>query len=527
MRSLKEKISWNHVWLGLFAIGFGIFFIVTPKYYDDYWYMVDMAEWYGEQGIWYPTEGGDIFNYGIPWDAISKTVSYHLEEDTARLCNVVGTFVLLFPKWLVSSIAWIFWLFSVWGCFRLAGVNIRRSWLVSVGIGMWTLTFLWYDTMGDIIYQYNYLVSGGLCVGLLLLLRRKPTGVARMVWLVLLSMLTALWHEGFTAPLLVSFIVAMICFKDCRNRAVLIVTVIMLAGMIWHFAGTSTLDRANSGFIGINLKLLLRNIYYHRAMWVMGITAVIFICRNGFRAFFTDRLLVFMLAGTIVALGMAYFIDIHRAAWWGDIASVIMVLYMLRRLDLRVRDYKGWRGVVAMLILAGSYFELGALDVYTIKFAREYPEIIGKYIKDPGQTQFSELIDYPWVGLPFMQMMHNEKFYYAEYLRDYYHKADKNAAKLVVIPESLRNIKTEDCTPLEGNLGLMKCGRFIVAPSESEEISIVMADIDYGWFKVRSRILEYIPFRSAADGQRYVYVVPVLSRTEYEVGDIKGVYAAQ
>lgn len=63
---------WNGLWLLLFFIGTGIFFIGMPKYCDDYWYMFHLQPWFESQGIDVPS-GGDIFRFGIPWEDIYQT----------------------------------------------------------------------------------------------------------------------------------------------------------------------------------------------------------------------------------------------------------------------------------------------------------------------------------------------------------------------------------------------------------------------------------------------------------------------
>lgn len=521
---------WNYLWLILFAIGFGIFLIVTPKYYDDYWYMWDLSGWFEKQGIWYPTEGGNVFRYGIPWNDISETVLEHLRKDTARLCNVTVPFLLLFPKWLVSGISLLTLLYSVCRAFRIADVDIRKSWLVSVGIGIWTLTFLWYDVMGDVVYQVNYLWSTALCLWWLPMLNKRDIYGPSFIFFIFLTLLIGLWHEGFTAPLFVSSGIMLIFYKKFRNAITLSAFLIFGICMIWHFAGASftgsaTFGRAAFGYYEINFNRLMRMIFYHRAMWMMGIVSIIFIIKKGLKSYYRNPFIVFMLAGTIVALGQAYVTDIARAAWWGDVTSLILTLFLLKKLEMHNMGYKGWRLILSVLVLGASYVQLIALDILTIKFAKEFPRIISNYIKEPSKTQFSELLDYPWVSLPFSQITHVDRYRWSQYPQKYYGIDSTLQNRLKVVPERLRYVREEDLEPLEGNMEAMKFGPFVVARSKAKETYLVgNLDIDYEKFKVKYRVMECVPFVSEADSLNYIFLDPLYSRTEYRIGDIKGIW---
>lgn len=518
-----RKFYWNWLWLGIFAIGFGIFLIVTPKYIDDYWYSWHLKDWFDSQGIWYLTDGGNIFKYGIPWEGLRKTIEIHVLEDTSRLCNMLGPFMLLFPKWVGSSISWLCLLYSVRSCFRLANVDINRSWLVAVGIGMWTLTFFWYEAMGTVIYQYNYIVSTALSLGVLNSIMMKPRSIPGMTGFVVLCIITSLWHEGFATPLFVSLLVMLILFKDWRNRWVFIAAVIMLLGLIWHFSQPGLSGRLQIGWFGISPRRFLRQLYYHRAMWVALAVMICYLFRFGFRCFFTDRILVFMIAGTVAVLGISYYTDIARASWWGDVASVIMTLEMLRKMEGDLRKYLGWRTLISSLILGMSYFELVGLDIHTVMFAREYPEILANYLKDPKKTQFSHLEDYPWIGPLFSQMIYPRIYKYNLYVEHYYGFLQSDGNGMKVVPEGLRNIRMEECTSIEGDLNAVKYGPYIVAETDELRQKIYFnTTVDYGGFVTNSDV-ELMPFVSEGDGRKYDYIFIWESSPYSMIEDIKGI----
>lgn len=518
------KFCWNHVWILLFTIGFGIFFLVTPKYLDDLWYMEFTYDWYERQGIWNPDEGGNIITYGVPWEGIGEIIDFHYTQDNVRVCNMVGPFMLLFPKWAGSIFALIALLYTVWSAFRLTGINIRKSWLVGFGLALWVITPLWYHAMGTVIFQYNYVLSGGFCIWMLMMIRRPGTTVASYIGFILLSAIVGVWHEGFTLPMLVGLSLMLICFKDWRTRYVVTGVVILALGMVYHLSGASTIERTGLGYYSINIKRVIHSVWYHRALWIVVVVSIIYVFKFGVKRFFCDRLLVFMLSSSVTAFGLAYYTQIERAAWWGDMASIIMTLQMLREMDVKTIGYRGWRLVLAGISMLWGGFQLAAVDVYTIRYAREYPQIIKKFLDEPNDSYFSSLTDYPWIGIWFMQFYDHHKFAWPEFPKQFYWGLFTERNFLNVVPEGLRNVRLEDAEKLEGNLGMYKYGRYVIAPTDSlDRYWLSDVAIDYGWFKVDDRYVDFIPFVSEADGRRYVYMMTVYNTTEYQLGNIKGV----
>lgn len=522
---LKFDFSWNWIWFCLFAIGFGIFFMATPKYLDDYWYMEHTYDWFERQGIWNPDEGGNPFVYGLPWEGLEEIIRYHYLTDTTRICNIIGTFAILLPKWLCSLPALIALLYTVYGCFKLADVDMRRSWLVGIGLSLWVITPLWYHVMGTMIFQYNYVLSGALCVGLLLMIKNAMQGnPPRMVWFILLTLLVAVWHEGFTLPMLAGLIAVAACFRDCRNKWIYVAILILTVGMAWHLLSVATLERSEQiGYFGFNPKRIIRSLWYHRAMWLLGLVSIIFMIRKGWRRYFSDRLFIFSLTSVCVAIGLVYITSIERAAWWGDMAAVIMTLSMLRQLNSGLRGYKGWRGWVAAPLMLWSGFQLAAADVFAVRYAREYPKIVRDFLNEPGTTYFSELADYPWIGIWFMQFNDNYKFIHPEFPKQFYWGLDNEHNFLTIMPAGLSHIEMSKLKPLDGDMGLYRYGPYMVAPTDSiDNYWLKHVDLDYGWFKVRDRYILCMPFTSAADGRRYIYAMPKYNLTEYEFGNLKG-----
>lgn len=542
MKAYRVSICWNAVWLFLFAVGMGIFLMVTPKYGDDYWYSWDLSEWYATQGIEDINGGGNVFTGGFPAKGIYRTIRYHTDTDNMRLANMVGPVALLGPKWLGSAVSWLALLLTVWGTLWLARVDIRRSWLVALGIALFVFVLPWYQQMGSLIFQYNYLLAGLLSVGLLVGLLRRPRGPWAMAGFVMWCIVTALWHEGFTAPLLVSLVVVMVLYRNWRNRFTLIAALAMLGALFWHFSGTSdTANLTDAQWIGWDKRRFVTTLYYHRGLWIAALVLVVFLIHRGVRALATDGVAIFLIVGIFCSMGISYASVNVRAGWWADLASIILTLRLLREMRTWQPGYRGWRGVLATVVLLMSYAEMAVADANVILFAREYPEMIRRYRENPDVTQFSTLNDYPWLSLPFTQMLH-DRYRYTYYLARFYRGDIPRTDNMKVVPAGLRNLDPARLEPLGGELGIYRYGPYLVAPLPDSEQALLRPagqpdapvptigfvgfndqfwlrniNIDYGWFVAPYRSLNCIPF-TGADGRRYLYLLPADQTTEYSLG---------
>ena len=174
MKNIRDLLSryisgltWNCLWIFLFMVGFGVFFIGMPKFMDDYWYMMHLRPWFESQGIVYPENGGNIFKAGIPWEAILDTWYEHYEEDNIRLGNLVAPILLLFPKWIGSGICLACLVYSIIVGLGLTGIDWRNSRLVPVALFLCTFFMPWRDHLGALDYQLNYIVPTAISIGLI------------------------------------------------------------------------------------------------------------------------------------------------------------------------------------------------------------------------------------------------------------------------------------------------------------------------------------------------------------------------
>ena len=206
MKRLRGMFCWNGLWILLFLVGMGFFFIGMPKYYDDYWYMWHLYPWFETQGILYPENGGNIFSAGIPWQGIFDTWVEHYNEDNIRLPNMLVPVFLLFPKWIGSGLMVLLSGWTIVLVLKVSNIDWHKSPLVPPVIFYWMFMMPWRDYFGALDYQFNYILSSWVALILLTFLHPDGRCAGKSEWnlkcagVFLLAFITGICHEGIGVP---------------------------------------------------------------------------------------------------------------------------------------------------------------------------------------------------------------------------------------------------------------------------------------------------------------------------------------
>lgn len=514
------------LWLLLFFAGFGYFFIATPKYSDDIWYLQGWGQWFVEQGVELPSDGVNVFTAPIPADKVKETVLSHMDFDNVRLSNIIGFHFLFPPKWVGSSLALMAWFAAVFGIFRLSGVSMRQSRFLPLAIFLLTFVMPWHEFMGSIIFQFNYVLPSALSLCTLWLMLERPEGRAGQTGLFMLALITGCWHEGFGFPMLCSGALVAACYRRCRTRWMWLVLAGLTLSMFWHFGYLSpTFGRAtNQRWMNYDAERLLTGLIRYKGIWVGVAATAVFIARRGFRQFISHPEYLYLWSSAVICVVLVYASGVPRAAWWGNLCMVILVLRMCVTLtDPHRIIHKGPVMITAVLLLAASYLQIALLDIFTYRFAREYRRYYAEYLANPGGQIYSGLVGKPWKSWWMMPTVNSDwNLYYSRAPELYGFDLAGNEMKL--IPEQLRYVTADSGRPLGGNMKLREYDGHLFAPSDDKYASIVSADVDLGFIGLKDVDIATIPFISEKDGKGYVYVDLVFRDFEKRMFDIKGIY---
>ena len=512
-----DLLHWNSLWLALYLVGIGIFFIVMPKYFDDQQFSFLYGEWYRQQGILDITGGGNLLKYGIPWDAIKERWYYLITRDNGRLVNIIDSPMVLLPKWIGSSICLIAWAITIFGMFRLVRIDFRRSALVALSIFLAFFCFPWEDSMGCFIFQINYTVPSAVAIYLLLLLREPKSGKRHVATLAIWGLLLGCMHEGFSMPLLASLIINLLIFPKTRNANTYAACTGLALGTVWLIAVPAFQTRVGGldyGFLEslfATLKRFAKITLMNPGFWAMLIVTAVIGIKKCLRLFVSDPLCAIFYIGIPLSLLLATATNgTPRAAWWCDLMAFCLVPYLLNRAYPEFWSrYKRRNYAIAVLCLTSALGLTSVAAAMTFKTIGEYKELLLSLQKNPDAPVLNE-----WIGCSDDILRKLAKF---DLLMMAYHPivigtlpptADgkpRSHATTKCIPERIADFEPSKAQRIyPGNTYIYK--NELIIDTTDNLPSRVYADINFGGVRKEKVVAYTTAFKSKSDGRTYYHV---------------------
>lgn len=528
---LPGQMTWNGIWLMVFLAAFAFYFIVAPKCYDDYLFLWYIWPWFEQQGLLTPEWGGDVWNYGIPWDLILDTWCDSFETDNVRLPNLIVPFILLCPRWVGGLILTVLFAWSVILAFRLAGVDWRRSRLVPMAVLLWTYFLPWQDRFASIDFSLNYIMPAWLVLLLYdYLQKNRGRGGWRVpVWSSLLGLLIGWSHEEVGLSACCGLIVLMVADREWRCRSALYACVMMLMTVTASLITPGMMNRiAESGNSIPGLSSLLR-FYY---LWQKNLVNFVLVCglltvsvmRFNMRQVISNPLIVFLFVSSTVNAGCMLILTLDgRVFYYSEFVSVIILMQLIR-INFSGTNIKktGWLHFVNAVLVLVAFYRLLVFDCFAVMMRRNSIPAMEEFAKNPAGGFFGELPDRNWLPLwmgPGVDDYVNISFYYyVDILRQ---EPRENRAQAytysnitrAAVPHALEYITPESGMEMPGDHRIRIVDGYMFmkeedADAEETAFSRIKVEIDYGSGRFTD-MGEAYRFRSKGDGRYYVWLVPL------------------
>lgn len=488
---------------------YAIFFAGMPLYADDLWYSVYLKS---DRSL----------------DAIIHTWKDHYLTDNARLSNILLVPLLLLPKW-VSSLLTV----AAWGWVLYAGAKMAG--LRSDSVSGWTLWIAltcfilpWYDSMGALCYQFNYILPSALsliCISLFCNGKRH-----RPLTCLLCGLICGAWHEGFSLPIAGAMLLLYLTDSKTRTRDNTLMLIGLAAGIIWLLVspGFRTRFQMVAGheshimFGSILMKTLLQ------PAMLLSLAAIALLPltrRERLRNFFTPLNLIL-----IISMAASYMMHLAtlvspRSGWWAEIAGLILLTEALRILP--GGRTPAWLKCTATLLLGGlTLWRLITIDIYSIEIGRDFSTAMTEHEAAPGKAVF---LDFPTeLDSPLIAMMSPD---FTIFLSPTYQRQHNNYLKggntaeqeFIVIPAALRQVTPQSGQPIAGNAGARMLDGRLFMPCDSTYTGEFPATVDFGIKQVSGVRMLYRPFISEADGRRYAYLYPWRQVIAARLGSIRSI----
>lgn len=509
---MRSKL--NILFVVVFTVGMGVFLIGTPKYIDDYLYISHYRDWFLMQGVTYPEKGGDLLCYGFPLRETWNSWRDHYMLDNGRLGNIVATPLLLLPKWIGSMIALCCLIFSIWGSLRLAGIYSIQSVLIPYALCMWMFLFPWWENMGALTYQFNYLFSMALCTWLLLRLfkaKPEPTGVFFSGWqLFFLGLFAGCSHEGMSVPILVGLLFLLLVFKRARTSRYYYSIAGLFTGILILVMSPGMNIRVGNDLNVIDLRFYSVEFVYLSLPFVAMTILVLY--KKG-RAIVSDMFTMFCIVSGCISLSFVLFISGSvRVGWWSIFVSITGILYQFniyfRRLKITSINAAY---IVGILLLIPCFIHLYSISENALFNRKMMQEVFGREDVADKETWFGNVLtlrEMPLTcgitGATFstIGMMYCD-YYFKNQTRD-------NITFSAIIPIELAWISKDCGNSIDGDSPIRECGGYMFMPSVSDEPQSTLTFLfDYGGYQKMQTVYRY-RFISRADGKPYDWVVPAV-----------------
>lgn len=527
----------NVLWLLMYLMGMGVFFVGMPKYYDDYWYMEHLRPWFEAQGVMVPENGGNIFSRGIPWSGIWDTWREHYLTDNIRLPNLIMPFLLLFPKWVGSGLMTLLWGVSVFTSFRLAGIDWRKSCLVVPALFMWTFMMPWGDHFGVMNWQLNYIMPISIALVYVLYVgKEEKTSLRNRVVVVLLGFIVGMSHEGISIPVLAGILgQSLISEGEERKRrlwgaAGVFLGIVLLASV----PGTAVRLASRLGQKGLgHLIYQLRTDIMPFLIFVITVMAVYWKHKPECRKLLHDRILIFCAVSAIGSLGVAVVTGYLGRGWiWMDVGCIIGCLKLWREFcRIRVNGKHNISVPVMLVIMLVMMFShLVLVDYHALKLRTMTTKMLNWYTEESSPTFFS---GYRTMNnMPLMCGYLPEARFpnYVGYMYEYYHGTQEmpQGARLpIIFPEELRYVDDTTGRQLDGETDARVTGGYYYAPDKGYVADIwTEGEIDYG-NGPEGMTAAVFPFISEKNGKRYVWIIPDVGWIASHTKEVKGINLKQ
>ena len=517
----------NTLMIVLYCIGMGFMFIGIPKVMDDYWYINQLRPWFLSQGIFYPEDGGNIFAGEGLWEGIKGVWTCHVLGDNVRLGNIMAPLFLIFPKWVGGGVSVLCLFYVMVGTFRLAGVDWRRSALVPLGIVLFMWCLPWFQNMAVLDYQMNYLRASALAVFLLNILERRRLSKIGLVGLFLLSVITGMWHEGISAPVLSGLVFLTIFYRSCRTRDFMVAEIGLLIGFSLLWLSPGMRDRlvgqrgfnmtiSEMGWVVVTGSLLLVDIiiYVYEAI------------KRGWRNVLSDRYMNFVLVSGIASLTIVVRTGIAlRDGWWCMLVSILGFLRLLQTYHgVYWQNYRRSNLLITVPLLAVVYLQCGITAYLSLEFRKLHRQYIEAYLSKPDETVFGKIYDLhnmPLLSayLPFAHYP-NETMVWV----GIYYKSEEMGwpGFQGVVPEELRDVDAGSGRLVPGGTEIREKDGYLFAPfrGDSDFLMRMWVDMGRGTVMKQARAFE---FTSERDGQRYIYIYLFNNWVDAHFGKVKSI----
>ncbi len=497
----------NIMWIitALIGIVFGVLYFLLPDTNDEYWFKTPMLPYIKEPSL-------SAFFESV-WDCCH----IHYLYDNGRLANVVGAVMLLLPRWLSAVLLGGSVAYSMVLSARIAGIWRKSVPAYIALVFLWVFALPWNDKMLTLIFSYNYVCGAALSLLLIAItLRAKKMSIIASF---ALALITGLWHEGFSGPLLCAIAALAVTHRRYRTKRIGAMLLGLALGIayLWQAPGT------DCRFSGIPFCSGVRNLvsgWYYGIVCYASIVIVLIrvFARRSRSLLVSSPTFITMLIAMIAAWGVwRVFMGGARITFTCSAFSLVLFLALTAgrlRVRRQPRHHTAFRRY-AIAAGAASCCALIAVNltasIISAAKARECSRMmIEQYRLTPDDDIYIP-IKMPW-QMSIWTFGKIDALWFISatttgYYKQYFYGSEAQVSELRPVPCGLQGFAPAKAEEIgKGAYKAYLYGHVVVfeAPEHAYTLNDIL--INFGGKKACYQ-LYLMPFRGA-DGKEYTYVSP-------------------
>lgn len=495
--------------IAMITISHVLIYLLMPYSCDDYWYMTPLRDYCMGIDTSFPING--------LWDCWK----YHFQNDNIRLANIVFTLFLLIPKIIPSIISGLLVGAILWLASKLSGINSHNPLLMSIMAFMLSFMLPWYEQMFTLCFAFNYIWASALTLWLAYLFFYKEK-IPNVFISLLLGFIMGAWHEGFSLPLLVGFIIYAIFHQQVITKSHSAIILGLILGLVWLAQAPGL--QSNLGYRANLLDfstILQKLVLYHIPLFLLLLSTIITIIHKNTRRFIFEPLFVSLISICLTGVTLNLIMNIGvRTGWMGYLFGIISTLYLCAKTFNYNQPKSILKYILTIIISLTLIVHFTIVIFYTIKVKHEFEYVLEEYHKSPDGVVFAD-ITYDYQAAPFAwkkPYFENFTYIWNTFWIDNYYNYNK---KLRVIPTCLSDAENLDATKVNGDNPFMIYNGFLYAPIiENKQIAKNdFYEIDFGYTKAKLACTNFT--FSTKKGNRYYFSFPQRSTIHRWIGEIK------
>lgn len=501
MNRVFKRLDINIILIGIIGISFAVSFISLPLMLDDYWYSEYFYDW--KEGI----------SKSFPYEEIFETWKHHWLYDNGRLANIFYVPFLLTPRWIGACVSSIFLLYSLYAGLKLVNIPIKKNGIIAIYMLMVVFLMPWYDSIGCLCYQYNYIISTAIAILVLqVFFKYCVLKESRVGKLLIIGIIAGAWHEGFSIPVLLGIIAVVLFYKELRTINSYSLVLGLTIGILWLLFAPGFIHRFDdiSCKFPVNGHKIVFVLLLHPAFILTICTILLLVVKNKLRVSI-NPIVVALFIAAMCSVGIHVFsLRSPRAGWWGEFTSVLMLSYVLNKfLPVSIKRYNAKNIIVYLFVWIIIGLHMLMVDYYSVTIGKQFNSAIAEYRKNGRKPVFCDFIteyESPVIAMlsPDFTLFCNKLNF--DMINGYWNeKGTENEFR--TIPYDLRSVDKTTGELVAGNARIMRLGNHLYMPLDSVINGEFTADVDFGVSRRKVRFF-YYPYVSDRDGMRYAYIYP-------------------